>query len=102
LGLAFKADIDDLRQSPAVDVVRLLATTQPHHRVLAVEPHVNQLPQSLAELPNVELAESRDAIRESNTVVLLVDHQSFKDLDTELLRGKNIIDTRGTWRHISN
>lgn len=102
LGLAFKANIDDLRESPAVEVVRLLATMDSSRRILAVEPHVTELPPRLADFPNVELAESGDAIRDSESVVLLVDHQVFKDLDVELLRGKKVIDTRGIWRHISN
>lgn len=102
LGLAFKADIDDLRESPAIDVVRLLAAMEPSRRILAVEPHVTELPERLAELPNVELIAVGDAIRDSDTVVLLVDHQVFKDLDVELLHGKKVIDTRGIWRQISN
>ncbi|WP_460818434.1 UDP binding domain-containing protein, partial [Microbacterium petrolearium] len=61
-GLAFKPNIDDLRESPAVGIVRELAATLPHTTVLAVEPHIDELPAELAELPNVLLVDAEEAL----------------------------------------
>lgn len=98
LGLAFKADIDDLRESPALDITRELGRMLPSATVFAVEPNISELPKSLAEVPNVEFANYQDAIAQADVVLLLVDHSPFKALDRSLLADKRIIDTRGIWR----
>jgi UDP-N-acetyl-D-mannosaminuronic acid dehydrogenase len=97
LGLAFKADIDDLRESPAMEITVELARAG-IGRVLAVEPHVRELPKPLRGFPAVEFVEAADAIRRADIVVLLVNHRSFAAIDRELLRDKIVIDTRGLWR----
>ena len=98
LGLAFKANIDDLRGSPAMNITRDLAQHVDHATVLAVEPNVEKLPAALGELENVEFAEYRDAIDRADVVLLLVDHDEFKDVPATALRGKEIVDTKGLWR----
>lgn len=97
LGLAFKPDIDDLRESPAVEVVRHIAGAA-GTQVLAVEPHVQTLPDELRSLPNVRLASADEAIGRASIIVLLVDHSAFRGIDRSLLAGKSLIDTRGFWR----
>jgi UDP-N-acetyl-D-mannosaminuronic acid dehydrogenase len=96
LGLAFKADIDDLRESPAVEIVKDLARAWPG-RVAAAEPHVEALPQELAEL-GVELVDWQTALPEADIVVLLTNHQAFGAIALDQLAGKAVIDTRGQWR----
>lgn len=95
LGLAFKADIDDLRESPALEICRILSGND-DYEVLAVEPNVTQLPESLG--GRVELLTAFAALDRADIVVLLVDHRPFRDISTDALKGKQVIDTRGMWR----
>ena len=91
LGLAFKANIDDLRESPSVEITAELA--QSGLKVLAVEPHVEKLPASLD--GKVELTDLTSALKRAQVIVLLVDHQAFDSLTLAQLAGKKLIDTRG-------
>lgn len=98
LGLAFKADIDDLRESPAIEVVKRLADKLPDRQFLIVEPHIEHLPESLAALKNLTLSDLESALETAPIVGLLVDHQEFRRVDSRLLSGKRVVDTRGVWR----
>lgn len=98
LGLAFKANIDDLRESPSLHIAEQLARRAPAAQLLAVEPHIQALPESLAQHGNVRLSGLDDALESADVVVLLVDHQVFKDLDVARLGDATVIDTRGIWR----
>lgn len=96
LGLAFKANVDDLRESPALEIVETLANRINADRLLVVEPYVQSLPASLegkAEFVALEIA-----LALADVIVLLVDHRQFKLADCALLAGKHIIDTRGFWQ----
>lgn len=97
LGLSFKANIDDLRESPALQIVNQLATRQ-LGQLLIVEPHIDVLPKNLKNLaPEVVFSTAEDAIAKADIVLLLVDHKQFTEIDQALLRNKIIIDTRGIW-----
>jgi UDP-N-acetyl-D-mannosaminuronic acid dehydrogenase len=97
LGLAFKANIDDLRESPAVAIVERLSSKMDGADLLVVEPHVDRLPRQLSGLANVSLQELESAVAAADTVLLLVDHDDFKTMDRDLLAGKPVVDTRGIW-----
>ncbi|ALP49147.1 UDP-N-acetyl-D-mannosamine dehydrogenase [Corynebacterium glutamicum] len=97
LGMAFKADIDDLRESPALNITKDLADRFSECTILAVEPNVDQLPDDLDDKDNVTLTPYRQAIADADVVVVLVDHQEFKDVSATQLKGKTIIDTKGLW-----
>ena len=98
LGLAFKADIDDLRESPALEVTKALALARPDLTVLVVEPHVDALPQQLDAIDAIELTDLETAIDRADVVALLVDHKEFRTLERSSLTGKHVVDTRGVWR----
>ena len=95
LGLSFKADIDDLRESPAVSICADLAAS-PGYRVLVVEPHIAELPAALVE--RVKLVGMEAALAEADIVLLLVDHKEFRDFPATRLPTASVIDTRGVWR----
>ena len=94
LGLAFKANVDDLRESPALDIAVHLAAEG--YRVLAVEPHITTLPAALA--GRAELVDLPAALARADAIVLLVDHRAFGSLTLADLAGKALIDTRGQIR----
>lgn len=94
LGLAFKADVDDLRESPALDIAKHLSELYPGD-VLIAEPHVAKLPECFNGKASLETAE--EAIKRADIVVLLVDHRPFKRLSKRILDQRVVIDTRGCW-----
>ena len=95
-GLSFKADIDDLRESPALDIANELAR-QVDGTVLLVEPNIENLPNGLQGMKNVELVDADAALSRADIVVGLVDHKEFKSIAEERLKEKILIDTRGIW-----
>ncbi|WP_116287264.1 UDP-N-acetyl-D-mannosamine dehydrogenase [Serratia marcescens] len=94
-GLAFKPNIDDLRESPAVEVVHLIAEWHVGE-TLAVEPNVEQLPKSLA--GHVTLTPIAEALQQADVIVMLVDHQQFKAIRPEEIKQSWVVDTKGVWR----
>ena len=98
LGLAFKPDIDDLRESPAVAIAHEIATTESDREILLVEPNVAKLPPQLAALPNVALTSLEKGLQAGDVVVLLVDHREFKAIPASVLEGKHVVDTKGVWQ----
>lgn len=76
LGLAFKPDVDDLRESPAVRIARTLAADR-DARVLAVEPHIDILPGELGRCPNIELVTFEQARARADVMVGLVKHRDL-------------------------
>lgn len=74
LGLAFKPDIDDLRESPAALIARQLSNFG--CQILAVEPNVDALPGRLA-ADNVSLVSLDFALDNADVVCVLVKHQPF-------------------------
>ena len=97
LGLAFKPDIDDLRESPALSIMRKISLMG-FSEVLLAEPNIFALPEEFKDKERlVSLVLADEAIRAADIVVLLVDHTPFKSIDLGLLSGKQIIDTRGIW-----
>ena len=95
LGLAFKADIDDLRESPALGIANKLADTLPCN-LRVVEPNIKALPPSLLE--KAQLVSLEEGLDGADVVVILVDHAQFKKVDPVKFAGKRVVDTRGLLR----
>ncbi len=97
LGLAFKPDVDDFRESPAVQIAETVAGWE-SCEVLVSEPYAKELPRALSGQKHVRLiSNARDAIREAHIVVMLVNHRFYNELPRGDLKGKAVIDTRGVW-----
>ncbi len=76
LGLAFKPDIDDLRESPALEITKMLSDIE-DYEILAVEPNVEELPKVLSNRKNIQLANLEDAKEDADILVILVKHKEF-------------------------
>ena len=97
LGLAFKADIDDLRESPALNITDRLAC-ELDANLFVVEPYIQHIPAVLKKYKKIEFCNAAKAVQEADIVLLLVDHKPFLSIDPAALSGKIVIDTRGFWR----
>lgn len=97
LGLAFKPDIDDLRESPSLEIAKTLAEKK-IGTIYAAEPNIGEIPAALKDLPEVIFTDYQRAVAEADIILLLVDHKEFKELNREALAGKILIDTRGIWQ----
>ena len=93
LGLAFKSDIDDLRESPALLITERLAH-ESLGEIIAVEPNIDVQTTSLAKL-GVPLESLIVGLEKADVVVLLVDHSPFKEITLTQLGDATLIDTRG-------
>ncbi|MEL5309132.1 UDP-N-acetyl-D-mannosamine dehydrogenase [Serratia nevei] len=94
-GLAFKPNIDDLRESPAVEVAHLIADWH-SGETLVVEPNVEHLPACL--VGHVALKTIAEALQQADVIVMLVDHQQFKAIRPEEIKQSWVVDTKGVWR----
>jgi UDP-N-acetyl-D-mannosaminuronic acid dehydrogenase len=92
LGLAFKPDIDDLRESPAVDIAQHIV--QLGCQVLVVEPNIESLPKKLS-LPNLTLSLQADALAAADVVCVLVKHRPFIEAVEDIRRHMQAIDAVG-------
>lgn len=90
-GLAFKPDIDDLRESPALNITKKLA--EQDLNILAIEPNIHNLPNNFPS--NVKLI-SLDDRTQADIHLILVDHKEFK---TITILSSYILDTKGIYNN---
>ncbi|MBA2817588.1 UDP-N-acetyl-D-mannosamine dehydrogenase [Candidatus Pantoea persica] len=94
-GLTFKPDIDDLRESPAMQVAQMIAKWH-CGQSWVVEPHIASLPAALD--GKAELVASEQALAQADVLVMLVDHSLFRAVEASQVTQSWIVDTRGVWR----
>jgi UDP-N-acetyl-D-mannosaminuronic acid dehydrogenase len=95
-GLTFKANVDDLRESPAMEIVLHLAAKY-GERIKVVEPNLRQLPCELGK-HGAKFMTVDEAVRTCEIAILLVDHDEFKMVSLAERRHLDVIDTRGIWQ----
>lgn len=95
-GLAFKANVDDLRESPALEIALHLAEKY-GSRIKIVEPNIRQLPSEL-ERHGAEMMSIDQALHACEIAILLVDHDEFKMTPLADRRHLDVIYTRGIWQ----
>ncbi len=91
LGLAYKPDVDDFRESPSVDVVRHLQACNAGE-VLVCDPYADE-----ASFDDLHLTSLDDILQRSDVLVLLTEHKLFRDLEISDLEGRCLVDTTGGW-----
>ena len=91
-GLSYKPDTDDLRESPALAIAKILADRG--HEVLAVEPHIDVLPLGLVS-SGARLVSCTTALKDADAVGILVAHRAFAERRTEIARHPVVVDAVG-------
>jgi UDP-N-acetyl-D-mannosaminuronic acid dehydrogenase len=94
LGLTYKPDVDDLRESPAVEIAMDLARTG-REQILIADPNLSALPTELAALSNVSFCDTLEAVRHADIVALLVAHSRFRKIPREELMRRVVVDVTG-------
>ncbi|WP_273858925.1 UDP-N-acetyl-D-mannosamine dehydrogenase [Photobacterium sp. GSS17] len=91
-GLSFKPDIDDLRESPSLDIAKEIIGSHSGN-VIVVEPNIKTLPGTINK-NNVKLVDFESALSSADIHLMLVDHKEFK---LKKPTSGTIIDTKGIW-----
>lgn len=93
LGVAYKGNVDDARESPALKFIRLAENEG--FKVRVFDPYVKSF-----EYPLLSL---EDAVKDSDCIVVITDHDLFKNLEPEkigkLMRNRNVFDGRNILKH---
>ena len=96
-GVAYKGDVDDARETPALRFIRLAENEG--YEVKVYDPYVKKF--------KYEILGFEDAVKDSDCIVLITDHTQFKETNPEeiayRMRNKNVVDTRnaldvGRWK----
>ena len=92
LGLAYKADVDDIRESPAVDIVRGLMS-EDIGEIMICDPYVRA-----EQFDALTLCPLSDVLDQCPLILLLTNHRQFRDIPRRVLQEKVVVDTRGLYR----
>jgi UDP-N-acetyl-D-mannosaminuronic acid dehydrogenase len=93
-GLSFKPNIDDLRESPALEIaVKICGGAW--KEILLVEPNIEVIPRQLASFERARLTTAADALGQADIIVLLVNHREFADVRPALIAHSHVVDAIG-------
>ncbi|MGI9460605.1 MAG: nucleotide sugar dehydrogenase, partial [Pirellulales bacterium] len=92
LGLTYKANVDDLRESPSLTIVKMLSESNSSDLYIC-DPLIPQ-----ERIPDIPLTSLEATIQNSELLVLLTDHKEFIDIPQHILKTKYVVDCRGSWR----
>lgn len=95
LGVTFKANVDDTRESPALAVVTRIAEEYPNH-VWVVEPNLAELPDTLSGT-KIRITTFDHACQEADLLAVLVDHVEFKNRIAKHKANQVALDFKGLW-----
>lgn len=95
LGITFKANVDDVRESSALEIVANLAEKY-SNQILVVEPNLKWLPTTLQNKP-IQHVSFDQASQEADLLVLLVDHKEFKKPRINSHKQQTVLDFKGLW-----
>jgi UDP-N-acetyl-D-mannosaminuronic acid dehydrogenase len=98
LGLAYKPDVDDTRESPALKITRELANAEELERILVADPNLRELPQELGGYSNVAFVPTGDAVQQADIIAVLVAHSAFKKISREEVLRRVVIDATGLFQ----
>jgi UDP-N-acetyl-D-mannosaminuronic acid dehydrogenase len=94
LGLAYKPDVDDFRESPSLEIATML-TARYGDRVLVCDPYAHALPESEVQQRRLHVVDTADALERADVVAVLVPHSSFRSFP--LPHDKVVVDPVGFW-----
>lgn len=92
LGLTYKPNVDDMRESPSLAIAKILSA-DPTLDLLVAEPHINK--KKLETLFGDRIVSLQDGVERADIIVYLVAHTRFRVLDEKLLAGKQVFDFCG-------
>ncbi|MGY1425771.1 UDP-N-acetyl-D-mannosamine dehydrogenase [Lysobacter sp. A289] len=95
LGLAYKPDVDDFRESPAFSIAARLSARH-GARVLCSDPYADALAEDVRKKAALNMVPPEQALADAEIIVLLVAHTAFRALPRP--QGKRVLDTVGYWR----
>lgn len=90
LGMTYKANTDDLRESPALTILQELALNT-DYQINIVEPNIYELPAKFSDNKQIKLMKLKQAIAQSQIIVILVAHREFKLIKPESFTGKDVL-----------
>jgi UDP-N-acetyl-D-mannosaminuronic acid dehydrogenase len=93
-GISYKPDVEDLRESPSLEIVKLLAR-HGEISVVVCDPMVTEPPDELKSLKNVSYASIDEATQKADIVALLVGHHEFRQLKSTSFLNKVVVDAIG-------
>lgn len=93
-GATYKSDVEDLRESPALEIIKELGG-KPDHKILVCDPLISALPAPMNGMANIQLVDADAARNEADIVIFLVGHRQFQRLDPNLFLHKIVVDTIG-------